>query len=270
MKENKIEKKPTTEPMEQSHVEKILSELPEVERDNLRAILEKYRRGDAPKWQEEKLRAAGLIEPGPSDGEEGDDLTDCTSNRELADRLTRHFEGRISIEISPPALSQWRRGRGLAQGTPLPPARSNNRHKTREWADWITKNMLPKYGVSGGRAETEESRIFQKAAVAKAQREIDEAAIARLDRQVAEGTYQSAEMFRSHLRWAGTTANQAITTNLERIVVEKLLGVTASWNLSQEQQMKIQQSLQKAAQEAADDVRKAVRKAFDEAEEKTE
>jgi len=253
----------------QSDIEKILSGYPEMERENLRAILKKYRRGEAARWQVDELRTAGLIEPRPAAADNGDALADATSTVELAARLSRHFQGRISIDLSAPALAQWRRGRGLPPGTPLPPARVNNRHKTAEWAAWLEKHLLPKYGVSANRAPGDMS-IFEQAQIAEAERKINEAAIADIDRRVAEGAFQSAELFISHLRHAGTVINQAITNFVEKGMAEKLIAATDAWNLTPEQKLSLHPVIHGACQKAADGLREALQRALTEAEDKTE
>ena len=150
----------------------------------------------------------------------------------------------------------------MPPGTPLPPARASNRHSTSKWADWIAKYLLPKYGVG---SESDDSNVFLKAAKAKAQREIDEAAMAKLDRQVAEGTYQSAELFRANIRFLATVINSAITTFVEKGIAEKLIAASDAWNLTAEQRLALHPLIHAACQSAADELRESLRKALAEA-----
>jgi hypothetical protein len=269
MKNKNVKRTAKAAPIAQSqNVEKILGGFSGAERENLKATLKKYCAGDAAQWEEKKLLAAGLIIR-PAAADAGEDLSDCTSGAELSARLTRHFAGRIAIDISAPALAQWRRGRGLPPGTPLPPPRVNGRHKTVKWADWVEKHLLPKYGVSTTGAAGEKS-IFEQAQIADAERKINEAALAEIERNVAEGKYQDAERFIKDVRFMATVSNNAITAAIERGVAEKLTALCYAWNITAEERAKFQQTVTEACQCAADYVRAECQRALNEASEKAE
>lgn len=66
----------------------------------------------------------------------------------LAASLARHYGNRISIIINPPAVQDWRSGRRLPDGCPLPPAKMGNEWNGQEWVEWFDANLYPKFASS--------------------------------------------------------------------------------------------------------------------------
>lgn len=206
-------------------IAKMLKAKPAVERDNLIALLEKYRRGAVSRRDEEKLAAAGLIDVPDTGNAEKDEggLPETDSLKALAACLSRHFAGRLTINISPESLCQWRRGRNLGPGIPLPPAKMTNRYDTPAWAEWIEQWILPKY--NRGEADPSADEVFRQAEIKEAQGKIDSAELKRIELRVAQGKYQPVENFIAGLREVGALLNQQLIAG-EKSLVTKLAQAT--------------------------------------------
>lgn len=232
------------------------------EQANLSALYLRYLAGKTTKWQDEKLVAKGLIEPPKN--ESHSELPLRAPLSAMAGLLQHHFPN-ISIELSRQMLSHWRKGKKLPTGAPPPPgADPNGTYAVRKWAEWIAKYILPTHSVDPEKpVEAGKKSLFERAAEAEAKQKLVDLQMAELDKSVAFGDFQSASLFRSNLRHAGTVLNQALTNNVEKILVEKLNAVVAGWQLGQEREMQIKTQIVQASQEAADGIRAAAAKALD-------
>ena len=251
---------------ELAKIKEILSRCSQIERDNLESTLAKYRDGKATQWEEKKLIGKGLI-VAPVLGGLGNLPSECGSLADLCALLNRHFSGKISLDISRQIVNRWRKGELLPNGAPPPPLPSGGKHLVKQTAEWIERWILPTHSV--GAADSSESHsIFEEANRAKAQREIDEAAIARINRKVAEGANQPVEVYIANIRFAGTVVNSAITSQVERAICDKVTAVVNLWDIPQEKKTAMIQEIQSASQSAADTIRAGMQAALREAAEK--
>jgi hypothetical protein len=245
-----------SEQKESARIARILAGLPATERDNLVATLEKYRAGKAALWETHKLVACGLIEIPKADG--FGNLASCMTIKAMAAQLTRHFRGRIAIERCSPLLCQWRKGRGLPPGTPLPPSKDGNHHLAGKWAEWIEKYILPKHGV--GAAATDSPSVFQQAEEAKARGQIDRAACASIERNVMEGAYTAREQHRAVMVQIGQILNNAITRYVEKQMADTITDAAARLHLiaDETKMADFAASIRQLCENAADALRAAL------------
>jgi hypothetical protein len=263
------ENEPVEPPDDYERVQKILETFSDAERKNLSVLYAKYCNGETAKWQEEKLIAKGIIIPPKQDTPQTGELPDAESQASLAAILAKHFAGRIAIDISEQQLGHWRKGRGLSDGTPPPPPKVNNRFPTKEIARWIEQYILPSHTVIASAGEAPEQDVFRLAARKRAEEEVDNAAITRINRQVIEGSYQPVEKHLRALRFIGTILNQNVTAYVERGIAGDLLKVFESSGLSPDQKAVLASVIQPACQNAADALRASLAAALRKAAEET-
>jgi hypothetical protein len=241
------------------------------ERANLEATYLKFISGEAAKWEEEKLVKKGLIEAPANDAAHFNELPYEAGMSTMAAALQIHFAGKLPFEISRQRLMFWRKGE-IPKGAPVPPvATGNGAYRVRDWAQWIQTYILPGHSIEAQRESGEsgsKASIFEEAQIAEAKRKIIDLEMATLDKQVATGAFQSADLYRANLRFAGTVVNSSITNSVEKRISEKLIAVVAGWQLGQEKELQMKTEITKAAQEAADAIRADAAKALTEATEK--
>lgn len=242
---------------EAERILRILRNLPPLEYANVKKLLDKYRNGLTTRREDDKLRALGLIEQtnaAPAD----DPLPDCDSLKALAACLSRFFEGRIRIDISDVRLCQWKSGRSVPKGVPLPPGRTGNRHNAKAWAEWIENHILPKYGIEEDTPRRGKD-LFRRADEAEAEEKIAKSALAKLELKVAQGKYQSVEVYLRGLRDVGAIVNQKLNA------IETLLPDHIAALLPEDNRIALLEALREAARIAIDATRHDLANALREA-----
>lgn len=206
--------------MEADEISQKIDALPPLERENATARLERYKKGNATKRDEEALRELGIIGQRDDSNDNPDLLGLVDSQEALASCLARHFDGRLTIDISPPRISQWKKGKLLAAGVPLPPAKVGQRLDSKAWAEWIEKYILPKHGA-GSELSAHGKDLFRLADEAEAKEKIDRSKITKIERRVAEGQYQSVDVYLRGLRDVGAIVNQKLNA-MESLIPDQL------------------------------------------------
>lgn len=275
----------------------------EIEKENLLAKFCAYLDGDASKWEEEQLRNNGIIpakngqlelgktvegresrvegkngnigadtQVRPTSNESGAHgvaalpgaLPVTESQKHLATVLAQHFQGQLKIDISEQSISQWKLGRGLPAGTPLPPTKIGHRIDTQAWADWIERHLRPRHGVgitlTGPQGEIVKD-VFQLASESDAHRSIDEARKARLELEVLEKKFMPVELHKRHLKTIGVVLNQQIDAQIGGRAAASVLAGLADGGMALSPEMigKVNEVFRLAADGARGAVAEALR-----------
>lgn len=254
---------------EKQRIERILQAFPPIDRQNLRKLLAKYRKGRCNRWEEEKLISAGLTGTGPPEAKSAPTVD---SQEALAAALGDHFAGRLSIEITQAKISHWAKGaygHGVPNGSPLPPARRGNRYDVQEWSEWIERYILPTHGQNGHAAGPREPTIFEKAQEAEAERQIIERNLARRAEEIELGNFIPIQEHIGRLKIIGQVLNQAITDSIEKTIVQKITEAAKVLPIEEQKMAEFRQQIQQACEAAADAQRTALAVAMLQATDKT-
>lgn len=168
-------------------------------------------------WAQNRLRDVDKLTPferdvlikhklidGEPDGakEDAAPLPNVTTQRELAVALDRAMRGRFKYEINPVLISDWKQGKRLPQGCPLPPAKEGHFFVTTQWAKWMEDFILvdPRFGIHAtGDAKVD---IYEQGAIAKVEAQILDRDLRRLEFEKAQARYVTVEVARVTRRGA--------------------------------------------------------------------
>lgn len=268
--------------------EAILARLSPNDRAHYESLLQKYREGKTSKWQEDKLRKVGLIVS--KSLEETSNAEHRTQNIEgenseialpsyaesatdLARLLDAYFRERISINIKPTLVGQWRKGLKVGEvfvdgkkviPPSLPKNKSGNRFEVQPCIEWVEKWIVPQWGV----ADKSTGVVAMPGTAAHYDDLKKGYELRRLqrDEDIANGKFKSVEVFNQHLTAFGLAVNRALNEG-EKALKKRILDELETLTAESAKKELIDDAIGRGVRAAIDALRAGVAKAVTEAQE---
>lgn len=135
-------------------------------------------------------------------GQAGEPIRNVTTQAELCVMLARHFHGRFKGDLSEQLLSDWKLGKRLRAGVPLPPAKERAYFIGAKWVEWMEAHILtdPRYRL--GADAQGELDVHDRAYHSKSMQVLMDEELKRLELDKAKGRYVPLEQARNTRRGA--------------------------------------------------------------------